>query len=107
MLQRVLIVPVLVFALLALVVPPAEASPPSNTWCSNVCPTAPCSTQCWAYSLLEGKWYWVNCYAYDTLFYGGGSCGSAIGSPTGDLDLEHFLASLESLAEDDTTIETR
>ncbi len=99
MLQRAFCVACLVG--LFLVAPLAQASPPSNTWCSNVCgPSVPCSTQCWAYSLLEGKWYWVDCTAYDTLFYGGGSCGFAMDSSTGDLDLDRFLASLESLAAD-------
>jgi hypothetical protein len=108
MLQRVLIVTTLALALLALAVPSAEASAPPGAWCSNVCgPGVPCSTACAAYDFPVGAWVWVDCTTYDTLYYGGGSCGSAIGSPTGDLDLEHFLASLESLAEGDTTVETR
>ena len=102
MLNRALIAIVLAVALLALVVSPAEASPPPEKWCINVCgPGVPCSTGCGVYDFYIRGWLWVNCTTYDTQYGGGGSCGSMIGSPTGDLELERFLASLESLAEED------
>ena len=103
MLQRALIVTSLVLVLAVFTVPSVHAGPPPGTQCSNVCgPGVSCLTNCWARGPLDGKWYWITCTAYDSLFGGGGSC--AISTTTGDREVDRFLRSLESMAEPGSTI---
>jgi hypothetical protein len=100
MFHRALIATGLALVLALVAVAPAEAAPRPSTWCSNVCgPGVSCSTSCWAQGPLDGNWYWITCTAYDSLFGGGGSC--AAGPASADADLERFLRSLESLAEEE------
>ena len=94
--KRTLAVLGLTLALITLVVPSAEAGPPPEYWCSNVCPNAPCSATCW----LQGP-AWITCTIYDWYYAGGGGCDPTLVSTTSDPELERFLASLESLAEED------